>query len=47
MSEEKLYLKSVTGGKIHRQSLVFHFQCDETTHEFVIKRVNISSINLR
>ena len=47
MSEENLYLKNVTGGKIHRNSLVFHFQCDELTHEFQIKRIHTRSINLR
>ena len=30
MTEEKLKLKRVTGGKFHNRSLVFHFEMDET-----------------
>ena len=44
MSEENLYLKIVTAGKLHKKSLVFHFQCDDCTHEFQIKRVHTGSI---
>ena len=29
MTEEKLILKCVTGGKHHRSSLTFHFECDD------------------
>ena len=29
MTEEKLKLKCITGGKHHRSSLTFHFECDE------------------
>ena len=47
MSEENLFLKIVTAGKLHKKSLVFHFQCDDCTHEFQIKRVHTGSINLR
>ena len=40
MSEEQIYLKSVTGGKNHRNSLVYHFEssCGNLTHEFLLKK---------
>ena len=47
MTEEKLKLKSVTGGKHHRSSLTFHFECDDLHHQFVIKRIYHSSVALR
>ena len=46
MSEENLYLKIVTAGKLHKKSLVFHFQCDDCSHEFQIKRVHTGSITV-
>ena len=47
MTEEKLKLKRVTGGKYHRSSLVFHFEKDDLNHEFQIKRIHSNSLNLR
>ena len=48
MSEEQIFLKSVTGGKNHRNSLVFHFEssCGNLTHEFLVKRIHNRSVNL-
>ena len=43
---ENIYLKNITGGKLHRSSLVFHFECDNQNHEFQIKRFNSKSVNL-
>ena len=34
MTEEKLKLKRVTGGKYHNRSLVFHFEKDDLNHDF-------------
>ena len=47
MTEEKLKLKCVTGGKHHRPSRTFHFECDDLHHQFVIKRIYHSSVALR
>ena len=47
MTEEKLKLKRVTGGKYHRSSLVFHFEKDDLNHEFQIKMIHSNSLNLR
>ena len=47
MSEEILYLKNVTDGEIHSNSLVFHFVHGDLNHVFVIKRVHLKSVNLR
>ena len=47
MTEEKLKLKRVTGGKYHRSSLVFHFEKDDLNHEFQIKRIHSNSLKLR
>ena len=44
---ENIYLKNITGGKLHRSSLVFHFECDNQNHEFHIKRIHSKSVNLR
>ena len=46
MSDENLFLKIVTAGKLHKKSLVFHFQCDDCSHEFQIKRVHTGSITV-
>ena len=37
MTEEKL--KCVTGGKHHRSSRTFHFECDDLHHKFVLRHV--------
>ena len=47
MTEEKLKLKCVTGGKHHRSSLTFHFECDDLNHQFMIKHVNTKTVALR
>ena len=47
MTEEKLKLKRVTGGKFHNRSPVFHFEKDDLNHEFKIKRINSNFLNLR
>ena len=47
MTEEKLKLKCVTGGKHHRSSLTFHFECDDLHHQFVIKQVHTKTVALR
>ena len=47
MTEEKLILKCVTGGKHHRSSLTFHFECDDLNHQFMIKHVNTKTVILR
>ena len=38
MTEEKLILKYVTGGKHHRSSLTFHFECDDLHHQQFIQQ---------
>ena len=47
MTGEKLKLKCVTGGKHHRSSLTFHFECGDLHHQFVIKHVNTKTVALR
>ena len=47
MTEENLILKKVIGGKLHKKSLVFHFQCDNVQHQFHIKQTYAKSLSLR
>ena len=47
MTEEKLKLKCITGGKHHRSSLTFHFECDDLHHQFVIRRIHSNTLALR
>ena len=47
MTEEKLKLKRVAGGKYQNRSLVFHFVKVDLNHQFQIKSIHSNSFNLR
>ena len=47
MEGEKLSLVAITGGKFHATSLTWHFQTSQYSFEFIVRKCNASTLNLR
>ena len=47
LGREKAKLVKITGGKFHRKSIVFHVVNGDKNYEYVIRKVNSTTINMR
>ena len=45
--EEKIKLRSITGGCFHKASFVFHIEHDGKFYQYTKHHLNASTINLR
>ena len=46
LGREKAKLVKITGGKFHRKSIVFHVVNRDKNYEYVIRKVNSTTINM-
>ena len=45
--EENLKIRSITGGCLHKKSLVFHIAHNEKYLQYVVNHIHAQTINLR